>query len=147
MADLPSSADGDLDVLVMNQNEPPSLLRNDAPTGNHWLKVRLQGTRSNRSAIGARILLRYGRKLQAQTVMSQTSYLSASDPRMHFGLGPETRASIEVFWPSGGTETIADVAADQLVVIREGSGIVESRRLQAAASRRRSSSLPGAPPK
>ena len=58
--------DGDLDVLIMNRNEPPSLLRNDAPSGNHWIKVRLEGTKSNRSAIGARVLVRYSGKVQAQ---------------------------------------------------------------------------------
>jgi hypothetical protein len=52
--------DGDMDVLIMNVNEPPSLLRNDAPSGNHWIKIRLEGTKSNRSAIGARVLVRYG---------------------------------------------------------------------------------------
>jgi hypothetical protein len=65
--------DGDLDILVMNQNDPPSLIRNDAPAGNHWLKIRLEGTKSNRSAIGARVLVRYGGKVQAQELMSQTA--------------------------------------------------------------------------
>ena len=114
--------DGDLDVLIMNQNEPPSLLRNDAPAANHWLKVRLEGTRSNRSGIGGRVTVRYGGKLQAQEVMSQSSYLSSNDPRLHFGLGAEKTADIEVRWPLGGTDTLKAVAADQLVVIREGSG-------------------------
>ncbi|MGC2604079.1 MAG: CRTAC1 family protein, partial [Silvibacterium sp.] len=91
--------DGDMDVLIMNQNEPPSLLRNDAPPSHNWLKVRLEGTKSNRSAIGSRVLVRYGGKIQAQTVMSQTSYLSANDPRLHFGLGAEKTAEIEVHWP------------------------------------------------
>ena len=117
--------DGDLDVLIMNQNEPPSLLRNEAPPSHNWLKVRLEGTKSNRSAIGARILVRYGGKVQAQTVMSQTSYLSANDPRLHFGLGAEKSAEIEVHWPLGGIEILKNVAANQLVTIREGSGRVK----------------------
>src|SRR5665213_3438884 len=79
--------DGDLDILVMNQHEPPTLLRNDCPKDNHWLKVRLEGTKSNRSAIGARVLVRYGGKVQAQERMSQSSYCSANDARLHFGLG------------------------------------------------------------
>jgi hypothetical protein len=58
--------DGDMDVLIMNVNEPPSLLRNDAPAGNHWIKIRLDGVKSNRSAIGARFIARYGRKVQTQ---------------------------------------------------------------------------------
>ena len=93
--------DGDMDVLIMNVNEPPSLLRNDAPAGNHWIKIRLEGVKSNRSAIGARVLAHYGGKVQAQEVLSQSSYLSASDPRLHFGLGAATTADIEIYWPLG----------------------------------------------
>jgi enediyne biosynthesis protein E4 len=119
--------DGDLDVLVMNRNEPPSLLRNDVPTGNHWLKVRLEGTRSNRSAIGARVLVHYGGKVQARCVTSQVSYLSVNDPRLHFGLGGVSTADIEVHWPAGTSETFRGVAADRLVTIAEGQGIVKGR--------------------
>jgi hypothetical protein len=117
--------DGDLDVLIMNQNEPPSLLRNDAPPSRNWLKVRLEGTRSNRSAIGSRVLVHYGDKVQAQTVMSQTSYLSANDPRLHFGLGTVKSAEIEVHWPLGGVEILKNIVANQLVTIREGFGRVK----------------------
>ena len=116
--------DGDLDILIMNMNEPPSLLRNDAPEKNHWLKVKLVGTKSNRSAIGARVLVRYGKKVQVQQLLSQSSYLSSSDPRLHFGLGDEMKADIEVHWPNGLQESATSLAADQLVTFREGSGIV-----------------------
>ena len=119
--------DGDVDVLVLNTNEPPSLLRNDAPKGNHWIKVRLEGTKSNRSAIGARVLAHYAGKVQAQTVTSQTSYLSANDPRLHFGLGSATTVSLDVFWPSGAKETYQSLSADRLVTVREGQGIVKGR--------------------
>jgi len=119
--------DGDLDILIMNQHEPPSLLRNDAPKGNHWIKVRLEGTKSNRSAIGARVLVRYGGKIQAQAVLSQTSYMSSNDPRLHFGLGAETTADIEVLWPLGTVERFPAQAADRLLTIREGQGIVQGR--------------------
>jgi hypothetical protein len=118
--------DGDLDILIMNMNEPPSLLRNDTGGGNHWLKVMLVGTASNRSAIGAQVLAAYGSRKQLQAVAAQNSYLSANDRRLHFGLGAETRADLEIRWPSGGRERIAGVAADQLVVVREGSGIVRA---------------------
>jgi len=119
--------DGDLDILIMNRCEPPTLLRNDAPAGNHWLKVRLEGTKSNRSAIGARVLLRYGAKVQAQCVTSQSSYLSANDPRLHFGLGAATTADLEIHWPTGASETRSGLRADQLVTVREGDGIVRGR--------------------
>jgi hypothetical protein len=120
--------DGDLDILIMNQNEPPSLLRNDAPSANNWLKIRLEGTRSNRSAIGARVLARYGTRQQAQTVLSQASYLSANDPRLHFGLGAEKTASLEIHWPSGAKEAIPRVEANHLVLIREGAGVIKTQR-------------------
>jgi hypothetical protein len=122
--------DGDLDILIMNMNEPPSLLRNDAPGQNHWLKLKLVGTNSNRSAIGARVLVRYGKKVQAQQLLSQSSYLSSNDPRLHFGLGEETKADIEIHWPNGLKESVANVAADQLVSFREGSGMVPGKEPQ-----------------
>jgi hypothetical protein len=119
--------DGDIDILVMNENEPPSLLRNDVLPNNHWLKLKLIGTKSNRSAIGARVLVRYGGKLQCQEVLSQSSYLSANDPRLHFGLGNESSAGIEIHWPSGLLQKIDHVAADQLITIQEGTGVVASK--------------------
>jgi enediyne biosynthesis protein E4 len=120
--------DGDLDILVMNQNEPPSLLRNDTPPGNNWIKVRLEGTKSNRSAIGARVLVRYGAHVQAQAVLSQSSYVSSNDPRLHFGLGKESSASVEVHWPSGDVEQFKSLLANQLVTLREGAGPVKGRQ-------------------
>ena len=106
----------------MNMNEPPSLLRNDVSGDGHWLKVLLVGVKSNRSAIGARVTARYGGRTQAQEVMAQSSFYSANDRRLHFGLGTATVADLTIRWPNGATEQIAAVAADQLVVIREGFG-------------------------
>src|SRR4029077_20181867 len=74
--------DGDMDVLIMNMNEPPSLFRNDVSGSNHWLKVLLVGGESNRSAIGAQVVATYGGRKQVQAVMAQSSYLSANDRRM-----------------------------------------------------------------
>ncbi len=122
--------DGDLDMVIMNVNEPPSLLRNDAPTGNRWLKVKLVGTKSNRSAIGARVLMHYGKHTQAQALMSQSSYLSCNDPRLHFGLGDETVADIDVHWPNGLIEYAKQVPANRLVTFREGSNIVSASPLK-----------------
>jgi enediyne biosynthesis protein E4 len=118
--------DGDIDILIVNMNEPPSLLRNDMTGGGHWLKVLLEGTKSNRSAIGAQVVAAYGEAKQAQAVLAQSSYLSVNDRRLHFGLGAAIVADLEILWPNGGRESVAKVAADQLVVIREGSGIVHS---------------------
>ncbi len=119
--------DGDMDVLIMNVNEPPTLLRNDAPSGNHWIKVRLEGVKSNRSAIGARVVLRYGGKVQVQEVVSGCSFLSSNDPRLHFGLGEVISADIEVRWPSGLVEHVRGAAANQLLTLREGEGQVKGR--------------------
>jgi len=95
---------------------------------NHWLKVKLVGTKSNRSAIGARVLARYGRKMQAQEVLSQSSFYSANDPRLHFGLGAETSADLEIRWPSGLHETLKGVHANQIIVIKEGTGTVLNKQ-------------------
>jgi hypothetical protein len=116
--------DGDMDVLVMNMNEPPSLLRNDLSGRNHWLKVRLIGTSSNRSAIGSRVLAKYGGRQQAQEVMAQSSFYSVNDPRLHFGLGSETAVDLTIRWISGAVETLSRVKADQIITVREGKGIV-----------------------
>jgi hypothetical protein len=119
--------DGDLDVLIVNMNEPPSLLRNDLKPAQNWLKVKLEGVKSNRSAIGARVLVRYGAHVQAQAVVSQSSYYSCNDPRLHFGLGAAKEAEIEIFWPSGLREMIHRTAANQLITLREGVGVVPNR--------------------
>jgi len=92
--------DGDIDILIMNMNEPPSLLRNDCDRSNDWLKVLLEGVESNRSAIGATVVVSYGDRRQAQAVLAQSSYLSVNDRRLHFGLGSQEKADIEIRWPS-----------------------------------------------
>ena len=114
--------DGDVDVLVFNMNEPPSLLRNDYPGPNHWLAVKLEGTTSNRAALGATVRVTAGGRTQAQAVLSQASYYSVDDARLHFGLGPAQAADkIEVTWPSGRVETLTGVAGDRVVSIKEGA--------------------------
>jgi hypothetical protein len=112
--------DGDLDVLVMNMNEPPSLLRNDYAGGNHWLAVALAGTRSNRSAIGAIVRVTSGGTTQARAVLSQSSYYSHDDLRVHVGLGSSRVAdTVEIAWPSGDVQRITGIAADQVLTVRE----------------------------
>ena len=82
--------DGDLDVVVMNMGDTPSLLRNDLSTTNHWIQLRLEGSKSNRSAIGATVRLESGGAVQTKPVLSQSSYISQNDFRLHFGLGSST---------------------------------------------------------
>ena len=117
--------DGDVDIVIVNLNEPPSLVKNDTVGNGHWLKVLLEGTTSNRSAIGGQVIATYGDRKQAQAVLAQSSYLSVNDRRLHFGLGPADKATLEVRWPNGNKETFADIAADQLVKITEGRGITK----------------------
>ena len=85
--------------------------------------------KSNRSAIGATIIARYGERTQAQAVTSQTSFYSVNDSRLHFGLGQEKTVDLEIRWPSGVIEEIPEVSADQLVVVKEGSGIIQTKSL------------------
>jgi len=118
--------DGDVDVLVMNMNEAPLLLRNEYRGANNWLTLNLIGTKSNRSAIGARVTLKADAQLQFQEVTSQSSYYSHNDHRLHFGLGQNNKAdSIEILWPSGNREVLENVPANKIVTIKEGSGIVK----------------------
>jgi hypothetical protein len=119
--------DGDMDVLILNMNEPPSLLRNDLKGIHHWLKVKLVGTKSNRGAIGARVLARYSGRSQAQEVLSQSSFYSCSDSRLHFGLGQATKADLVIHWPSGLTEKYPSMRCDQLITIQEAHGIIPNR--------------------
>jgi len=123
--------DGDVDVLVNNMNEPPSLLRNDCAAGHHWIKVKCLGTRSNRSAIGTRVKIVTGAHAQIDEVMSGSSYISQNDFRLHFGLGSSSRVdTIEVRWPLGQIETFSRVEANQLITIQEGRGIVKREELR-----------------
>jgi len=118
--------DGDEYVLVFNMNEPPSLLRNDYRGGNHWLAIRLEGTTSDRAALGAIVRVTAGGRTQARAALSQTSYYSHDDLRLHFGLGSATGAeTIEVRWPSGRVDTFRDIRGGRVIAIKEGTGIVD----------------------
>ncbi len=112
--------DGKVDVVIMNMGEPPSLLHNETSNYNHWLKLKLTGTKSNRSAIGARAFVSVGRCRQRQEVLSQSSFYSQSDLRLHFGLGSATSADVEIHWPSGLKEVYRDVKSNQILSLQEG---------------------------
>ena len=112
--------DGSVEVVVNNQNEPPSLLKQSAGRINHWIVLQLTGTRSNRSAIGARVAVKVAGRTQRDEVRSGGSYLSQNDLRLHFGLGPADEVKqIEILWPSGLRQTMEHVKADRVVLIRE----------------------------
>jgi len=112
--------DGDEDAVIMNMNEPPSLLRNDYRGSNAWVQIALEGSRSNRAAIGATIVVSAGGRRQARAVLSQSSYYSHDDLRQHFGLGNAARVDeITVYWPSGHVQKLTDVGVRQVVKIAE----------------------------
>jgi hypothetical protein len=113
--------DGKVDVAIMNMGEPPSLLHNETSNSNRWLKLKLIGTKSNRSAIGARTFVTASGRRQRQEVLSQSSFYSQSDLRLHFGLGSATSAVVEIHWPSGLTETYRDVTPNQILSLKEGN--------------------------
>jgi predicted nucleotidyltransferase len=115
--------DGDIDVLVSVLDDRPTLLRNDT-AGGHWITIRLEGTTSNRSAIGAKVTIEAGgRKLVAE-VRSGGSYVSHNDTRVHFGLGEAGSVdSVSIRWPTGKVQSVRTLAADQFYVAREGGAV------------------------
>jgi hypothetical protein len=113
--------DGFVEALVNNQNEAPSLLKQFAPAlANHWVTLKLEGVKSNRSAIGARVRVTAGGSTQLDEVRSGGSYLSQSDLRLHFGLGTAAKIDrVEIAWPSGSRQVEAGLPVDRVSTIRE----------------------------
>ena len=120
--------DGDIDALILNMNDLPSLLRNDGGNAKNWIKLKLIGTHCNRTAIGARVRVVTGKHAQMDEVHSGGSVMSQSDLRLHFGLGSaQTADLIEVTWPTTQkTERLTSVKANQILTIKEGRGIVQT---------------------
>lgn len=115
--------DGAIDALIMNMGEAPSLLRNNLTSTNHWVKVELRGVSSNRSAIGAIIRVEAENLKQTDVVLSQSSYISHNDSRLHFGLGEKNSVTrMVVRWPNGATETFPGSPAGNLLRLVEGTG-------------------------
>ncbi len=123
--------DGDLDLLISTNHGPAYLFRNDGGNRNHWLSVRLTGTKSNRNGIGAVVRVQSAGGKQWNTVRSGSSYCSQSDLALTFGLGKDTAASIQVEWPSGTKQQIGNVAVDQFLAIDEARGITGRSPAQA----------------
>jgi enediyne biosynthesis protein E4 len=121
---------GNIDIVVLNVGEPPSILLNTNHDGYHRVLFNLVGTKSNRAAIGARVTIRAGGVKQFSEVRGGGSYLSQNDLRLHFGLGTATKIdSVEVRWPNGAAETLQNVAADAIYTIVEGAGIRDTKAL------------------
>ena len=112
--------DGRLDLLLIQNTGPPHLLHNESPAANHWIKFIPQGTKSNRDGYGAIVRVTTGAMVQTDTVRSGSSYLSASDRRLNFGLGAAGLANtVEVTWPSGQRDTWHNLAADKIYRLTE----------------------------
>jgi hypothetical protein len=115
--------DGRVSAVISNMNAAPSLLVNQVRSPNHWIGLRLQGTKSNRDGIGARVALKVGARVLVDEVRSGSSYDSNSDMRLHFGLGAAIKIdSVQVRWPSGLTERFENIAVDSIHTLKEGSG-------------------------
>jgi hypothetical protein len=116
--------DGDVDAVILNARREPTLLRNDSKVSNHWLQIRLQGTKTNRDGIGARVTVVAGDLTQIDEVHSGRSYQSDFGKRLHFGLGSRAKIDeVRVKWIGGGTEVIRDVGNDRLITVVEGRGV------------------------
>jgi hypothetical protein len=119
--------DGRLDVIINNQNDPPTLLNNESETLGHWISIHTVGAKSNRDGIGARVILIAGGRRQIQEVRSGGSYLSQNDLRVHFGLADATKIErIELRWPSGTVDKVENASVDQCLTVEEGRGAVKN---------------------
>jgi hypothetical protein len=119
--------DGRMDILINPVNAVPELLHAESGNQNNWIKIKTIGTKSNRSGIGARVKCVTADGSQIDEVRSGGSYYSQNDLRVHFGLGGNRKVkSIEIRWPSGQVDTLNDVAANQLIFVKEGAGIVRA---------------------
>ena len=127
--------DGLIDAVVFNQNGPPSIFLNDTKASGHRVLFKLEGTTSNRAAIGARVTVYAGGIARIAEVRAGGSYISQNDLRLHFGLGLETRISkVEITWPNGKREELKDLAADAIYTIVEGKGITQTTPLPAVSA-------------
>jgi len=117
--------DGDIDIAINSRGDYPELLRNDGGNLNHWLEILLIGTRSNRDGIGASLKLTSEGFVHVEQSKGGMSYMSASDPRIFFGLGKRTKIeSLEITWPSGQVDKLTGLAVDRIIAVKEGTGIV-----------------------
>ncbi|MFQ5790887.1 MAG: ASPIC/UnbV domain-containing protein [Acidobacteriota bacterium] len=113
--------DGDIDIVIVNIDGAPSLLRNELPAGGNWIALRLIGTVSNRDAIGARVALRNGERRHVKEVHPSGSVFSSNDLRIHFGLGDQEVADeILIRWPSGREQTLVEIQQGSALTVKEG---------------------------
>src|SRR3989449_10101391 len=135
LADFDNDGWTDIAIAINNRGDYPELLRNDGGNTNHWLEVLLIGTRSNRDGIGSSLKLTSEGFVHVEQAKGGMSYMSASDPRILFGLGRRTKIeSLEITWPSGQVDRLTNVPIDRIIAVKEGTGIVP-RQFPKVASR------------
>ncbi|HXW57314.1 MAG TPA: CRTAC1 family protein [Candidatus Cybelea sp.] len=129
--------DGHMEMVIENLEGMPTILRPEGGPPNHWISLQLEGTKSNRLALNARVRATAGNLVETSEVLSGGSYLSQNDLRLHFGLGGSTRVDkVEILWPSGGTDTLRNLAADRFYYIKEGEGIIPADKIRLSTSKR-----------
>ena len=138
-----------MDVVVNCMNTTPQLLRCDTTVPRNWIKLRLVGTKSNRTGVGARVIVsaenQPGKPMrQIDEVRSGGSYYSQNDLRIHFGLDAATAASVEIQWPSGAKDTLKDLAANNLYVVQEGGKVLKTMPVGTGAKARLATKPAGA---
>jgi enediyne biosynthesis protein E4 len=129
--------DGHTDIVIENLQGEPTILRPEGGPANHWISFQLEGTKSDRLALNARVKVTAGDLVQTREIRSGGSYLSQSDLRLHFGLGGHQRVDkVEILWPAGGSETLTNLAADRFYCVEEGKGIIPSRQMNPGLKKR-----------
>jgi hypothetical protein len=130
--------DGRLEVVIENLKGGPMILQPQGVPDNHWISFELEGTRSNRLALKARVRARAGNLLQESEILSGGSYLSQNDLRIHFGLGTFDRVEqVEILWPPGEKESLQNLPANHFYKVREGKGVVGVDNASSAPSPRK----------
>jgi hypothetical protein len=120
--------DGDIDVVILNSRREPTLLRNESVTGNHWIEIRLRGTKTNRDGVGARVEVVAGDLTQVDEVHSGRGYQGHYGTRLHFGLGKRTKVDrIRVRWVGGGVDVLKNVSVDRMLTVTDGSTVASAR--------------------
>jgi enediyne biosynthesis protein E4 len=128
---------GRVDIVIENLQGQPTILRPEGGPANHWISFQLEGTKSNRLALNARVRITAGDLVQTSEVRSGGSYLSQNDLRVHFGLGDKQRVDkVEILWPAGGTATLTNLAADRFYCVEEGKGIVPALEMNPGLTKR-----------
>jgi enediyne biosynthesis protein E4 len=129
--------DGRIDIVIENLQGLPTILRPQGGPSNHWISFQLEGTKSNRLALNARVRATAGDLVQTEEVLSGGSYLSQNDLRIHFGLGSRERVDkVEIFWPAEKTETLTNLTADRFYSVKEGEGVVRIEKAKPSLPKR-----------